>query len=770
METGPVTSRIAALWRIPSVRIAWALAALVGILLPLAPLARTPGYESALAATVVVALLGGWIGIAAARLERDDDPSQPKPSAPALTTALRATFASFALTCAAILPFLAASALAGALGPRCSILAGLPWYPILPLPSAFLAASLGLGCGALVEGRGRAAAFYCALLALSLAASAWPVFFGPQAFFYNHLLGYFPGPIYDEVVRIEGGLLAHRVLTIAWGFAAIGLVALCRDERGRLGRPRGRPLALGLVAVSCIAIVVGFAGRHQAGWEQSEASIERALGARAEGARCTVIHPRELSSRRLRAFLAECDHRVGELEAFFGVEARRPTVFLYRSREEKRRLTGAARTQFAKPWLGQIHVDVRGSPHPILKHELAHLIAAPLGRGPFGVTAAALGLLPLQGLVEGAAVAADWPAGELSVHEEAQAMRALGLAPRLERIVSASGFWAESSGRAYTYAGSFVRWLIDTRGSEAFGRLYRDGDFAAAYGVGLPALIASWEAFLDEVPLAPGAKALAERRFRRPPIFRRPCAREVALLADEARDALGAGDPLRAADLYSKCLALDPGDPAYLRAQAAAYAEAADPSRILPLLEAMEDHPAKDDLLRASLRTYLADAYAAAGDLDAARLAYEAAGTLILDEDGSRALAVKLEAIQDPALAAVTLPFLASGTDIKLLAVRDLLEVRPDYRTGWYLLGRRLFQRGEFEGALRAFDRALEADELLAALRPEAERLRAFSLLNLERPREACALLRRLAGEGSAYQRAQAGDLLGLCLHQLERG
>src|SRR5690606_17911523 len=127
--------------------------------------------------------------------------------------------------------------------------------------------------------------------------------------------------------------------------------------------------------------------------------------------------------------------RIAELEAFFGTEARRPTVFLYRDREQKRRLVGAAGSQFAKPWLGQLHVDDRGFPHPVLKHELAHLVAGSIGRAPFGVTAVLGGIFPVQGLVEGAAVAADWPAGELTVHEEARAMRALGVAPSLERIL-----------------------------------------------------------------------------------------------------------------------------------------------------------------------------------------------------------------------------------------------------------------------------------------------------------------------------------------------
>ena len=47
---------------------------------------------------------------------------------------------------------------------------------------------------------------------------------------------------------------------------------------------------------------------------------------------------------------------------------------------------GAGGTQFAKPWLGSVHVNDAPFPHPTLKHELAHVAAAAFGSGPFRVT------------------------------------------------------------------------------------------------------------------------------------------------------------------------------------------------------------------------------------------------------------------------------------------------------------------------------------------------------------------------------------------------
>ncbi len=771
MEQGPVSARIVGLWERPRIRLALGASLAAGIASTAIPLARVPGFESALAANVLVSVLGGVIGVAAARQERDlaqgDGPVGIEASPSALTATLRATFATFVLTAATIVPFAAAAAVAGLLGPSCSITAGLPWYPALPLPSAFLAAALGVACGASFEARRLPGLLYGAILLASLAVSAWPLATGPQSFFYNHLAGFVPGPLYDELVRLEAPLVAYRRLTVAWGAAVVFAVALLW-RRGRLGLPRARPAAILLLLASLALVLAGTVSRHEAGWEQTDASVEEALGGRFEGERCTVVHPRELDRDSLRRFAGECDHRVDQLETFFGINAIRPKVFLYRNRAEKRRLVGAASTQFAKPWLGQIHVDDRGFPHPILKHELAHLIAGPLGRAPFHVPAAAFGLLPLQGLIEGAAVAADWPAGELSIHEEARGLRELGLAPRLDRILSATGFWSESASRAYTYAGSFVRWLVETRGAQPFGRLYRDGDFAAAYGAPLPALIQEWEAYLDSLELPARASALMERRFRRPAIFRRPCAREVAALSSEAGAALASGDGARAAEIYAKCANLDPGDPAFLQAQATAYVKAGEPARIAALLEALERHSARGDALRAGLRTSLADAWAKEGRFDEAATWYQEAAALEVDEGALRSLAVKLEAVGDPALAAVVLPFLDKGSDAKLFAIRDKLESHPDFATGWYLLGRRLYQRGEYAGALAALDHA-PADSLLPSLVFEADRIRALSLMALDRDAEACALLDRLSHSGEPHQRPVAADLLGLCRHDERR-
>ena len=116
-------------------------------------------------------------------------------------------------------------------------------------------------------------------------------------------------------------------------------------------------------------------------------------------------------------------------------------------------------------------------PSTRLRHEMAHVFAGAFGDPLFGVALAWRwhGPLPLpalaSGLVEGVAEAADSrvPTTTSTIHQQAAAMIAAGRAPPLEEVVGA-GFSAQSGARAYTMAGSFCRFLLETRGADAAAR------------------------------------------------------------------------------------------------------------------------------------------------------------------------------------------------------------------------------------------------------------------------------------------------------------
>ncbi|MEM6733870.1 MAG: hypothetical protein AAF658_20075, partial [Myxococcota bacterium] len=183
----------------------------------------------------------------------------------------------------------------------------------------------------------------------------------------------------------------------------------------------------------------------------------------------------------------------------------------------------------------------------MIPHELVHVLVAELGSPPFGVTAH-LGVLIDMGIVEGLAEATTPPRGDYDLHNWVRALRVLKRAPDVRRLVAVTDFWRAPPARAYTVMGSFIRYLLDTRGAEPIRALYRRGDFDVALGTELEEVVSEWERFIDGLELSERERRAAEERFRRTSIFRRVCAHEIAQLRDEAQSAQG----VQAVETYEK--------------------------------------------------------------------------------------------------------------------------------------------------------------------------------------------------------------------------
>lgn len=679
------------------------------------PLMAQPGYELGLGLALLHGLAGGPMGLAAVRLARRG----------ALPGPLGAVLAATALGWLALVPaFLVATARTLATTP-CSPWATVEFFPLLTLPSVLLAVSVG---GALAHRvatpRAQLLAWAGVVLA-SAAHTAWPLIFGPQVYAYNHLAGYFPGPLYDETLRVMGGLWAFR----------LGTLLLSAHALAYLARPSSASRAL--VAASGLAFVGLEAAGPALGFRMDDATLARRLGGVLETKELILHYPADLAPAELRRALEDTRFRLGQLARFFGGAPPGPvTVWWYSSPEQKGRLVGAWHTQFSKPWRREVHVHAQGFPHPTLKHELVHALAAPWGARPFGVAATALGLWPQVGVIEGLAVAADDPADELTLTQWASALRRRGLLPDLQALMTPAGFYAAPASRAYTAAGAFVRWLTTTRGAERTRRLYLDGDFEAAYGEPLAALVADFERFLDGVELDEAALERALPRFRRGSLFERPCAREVAHLAEEA----ARSPPEAALEALQRCRALQPAEPSHAVALA----------RRLLALGRLDDAAALlDDELRRLEDAPMAWADAALVRVEAADPRGEAqlAQRLLerlLERPAApaveRTARVRLEALHgSPTQAhAVRLALEGAGAE----AVQALRRAGPE--GGWatpYLLGRALYREGAFAEASSWLERAADVPGCPAAVAREARRLAVHAAFEVGD----CAAVRRLA-------------------------
>ena len=715
---------------------AWVALGVGGSLLTGVPLLRAPGYELALALSVLHGLFGGPFGILAVRHSR----------APGLGHhPAQAVLAAIVLCWLALVPpFLTATIITLSSTP-CSPWATAEFFPILTLPSSLVSVCLGGLVGLRLKGGWAQGLGWLGVLLASALHTAWPLVFGPQAYVYNHLGGYLPGPLYDEELHVPRALYLFRLGTLL--LSAHALLHLVRPSRATWAALVGTALAFVGLEVSGPAL----------GFRMDDETLFGKLGGRRESKEIILRYQVGTDERAVDDMLADARFRAWQIGRFFEASPPGPvTVFWYPSPDEKQRLVGAAHTQFSKPWRREIHIHSMGFPHPVLKHELVHALAAPWGKEPFGITASLWGLWPNIGVIEGMAVAADNPIDELTLAGWAAAMKRRGLFPDVRVLLGPSGFYAAPAARAYTAAGAFLRFLTETYGGERTRRLYRDGNFPATFDRSLDELATQFERSLDAEPVDEAADHQAQARFRRGSIFERPCAREVALLAASA----ASQPPAMAVEAWRRCRALQPAEPGHVLSEA----------RVLLRLGRTDDAAR---LLDGQLARLVSEPAAWA---DAALARVEVA--IARDETAlARGLLERLLAeAQSPAVERAALVRLAglAGSPTEGAALREafdgsshtrLTALREASASGnWavlYMLGRALYREGAWRQALEWLERSELASGCPATIAREAHRL---ALETAFRAGD-CASVRRLAAQsrfGPTFD-ARAADWIDRC-------
>lgn len=676
----------------------WVILALAGCALTALPLLGMPGYELSAALALVHGLLGFPLAVFLARRA---------PPTTLRSAAVTLAASTLVLWGALVPPFLLATVTTLARTP-CNPFATVGFFPLLPLPSALATSAAGLFLATVTRRWWTTALAWVGFILLSAAHTTWPILFGPQVFAYNHFGGYLPGPLYDEELHVPSSLLWFRLGTIA-----LSVVLLA-------GAARARRLLLAALAVLLLIDFNGVA----LGFRMTDSALAEKLGGRRETDELVLFYPRGLADKDVDRFLGDVRFRYAQIAKFLGGPPDgKVRIWWYRTAAEKQALVGAEHTQFAKPWRHEVHVNGLGFPHPVIKHELAHAMAATWGSPPFGVAARWFGLYPHAGVIEGLAVAADDPVDELPLHAWAAAMKKKALLPDVRVLLEPAGFYSAPPSRAYTAAGSFMRWLGDTSGAAKLRALYAHGEFDTVYGKPLPALATEWEAFLDAVPLNAEAVNQAFGRFKRGSIFDRPCAREVARLSAEASDELN-GRPQLALELFGRCRALQPEEPSHVLAETNALRKLGknDDARakLDELLQRLEHEPSPwgdAAMARAALALDLDDATTARPLLER-----------VLEREISPAMDrtahVRLASLELPPKArdAVKRYFQPGDDSVRLYLLRDALDVAPKDATLSYLLGRVLQQSGESQAALAHLEAALEAP-LPDSIEREASRL-----------------------------------------------
>ena len=453
---------------------------------------------------------------------------------------------------------------------NCNFSEGFIFFCLLPVISCVYATTAGIFFGFWIKRRWLAYLAYIGFLLLTYVPVVINLIFHPPVFAYHATFGYFPGPIYDFVIPITSTLLIARAETLLWALLFLGLaVSLCEISRHTDLMPqlRWRKLFSSLTKrvwlYLLIVCLIGFQFYAGAlGIRPSRDDIAEALGGFRETEHFEIFYARELETE-IENIVEDCEFQYAQLSAYLDPEgaelSRKVRAYIYAFPEQKKGLIGAGSTSVEDPFGHGFHIHAQGFPHPVLKHELAHVFTVPWS--PLKVS------LKI-GLHEGIAVAADWSEGRLTAHQWAKAMREMEIAPPLSAIMGI-GFWGHAGSRSYLLAGSFVRFLVDTYGIEKFKGVFKSvfptGNFVKHYGKDLQLLETEWIDFLESVPLRDEDIAYASYRLKRRSVFEQVCTHEMAALRDTAWQAYYQKDFVTAVETFETMLSDEPDNLSTLR-------------------------------------------------------------------------------------------------------------------------------------------------------------------------------------------------------------
>ncbi|MCL2448546.1 MAG: hypothetical protein FWD17_06345, partial [Polyangiaceae bacterium] len=571
---------------------------------------------------------------------------------------------------------------------------------------------------------GALAAPVCGVVVSVVRFYATPIIFAFDPFF-----GFFSGALYDTIVDVRPELWTYRAGTLAT-LAGVVLVAAAgvRTPDGRLalrplrGRGKGQGRTIACLVAGGVALAssagVALSGARLGHW-QTASTIARALGGFASGPRCDVVYPDSVLPGDVALLVRDCEEELAADEARLGTHlSGRLTAFVFADAQQKRALMGAADTSIAKPWRREVYVQLARYPHPVLGHEIAHVVAGSFATGPFRVGG---GLWPNPGLIEGVAVATSPDDEELTDAEWARAMLDLGILPPVRELFSLD-FLGHSADKSYTAAGAFVGWALDTWGAAVVRAWYGGRSIEDLTGQRWDAIDDAFRGWLRTLPMPREAAAYARARFDRPSVWGRRCPHVVDALnreADACRDEHRLG---RALALYAAALRTDPGDRHARLERARVEMRQVDAERGRAALAAIAADGNLPRTLRDRAEEALGDDDFARGRHEAAAAAYRGVASRTLDEDAARTLEVKAFAAETPEARAALSDLLIGGgrgTDrdawrpVDAWAGALSLGVwlgRTDVPLAAYLAGKNLASRASWDRAAAWFDRASDLD------------------------------------------------------------
>lgn len=465
-----------------------AVSLLIGVFLLFIPLLGDFHIESAMLASLVGCF---WAGIRACNSSETED----------FFVALRIGGTLF-LVCLSLL--------INAIFTGCFSIDGLAFWLLFPLPSVFFGYAVGrLFRSWNVPYRRLLTVFV--LITVGFGILIYELLNYPQVYFFNHVWGGWPGPIYDEAVRVSGSAVFFRSLTVLWAVLLWHIPLLNKEKYAKW-----------IVGFAAVSILIGNTQLAEFGVTTPRIHLQHVLSGQKTTDHFELYYDQRLYSDYEIDLLAK-EHEfyfkqiADQLELPPRDSADKIESYLYAHPWQKKELVGAKFTSYVPVWLQQDQLHIaKQQIATSLRHELVHILAKQFGNWYNASWSA--------GLIEGLAVAVDGgSSGTSTIDQLVVSQETYPTAQELEQMFSLWGFYSGRSGVNYTTSGSFVRYLMENHPIEPLKQAYATGRISEAYGVGWETMAEDWKQSLDTIETDTVDQQVASRVFGIPSLFEQKC-------------------------------------------------------------------------------------------------------------------------------------------------------------------------------------------------------------------------------------------------------
>jgi hypothetical protein len=392
----------------------------------------------------------------------------------------------------------------------CSFIDGLIFYLLIVSVSIVFGAALAFLIN-IITGRFIKLLFFIIIILIAL-IPVFEIYFNPQVYFYSPLIGFFPGNIYDEGLSANWKLFFHQLIIIIFSFLIIYFIIkqkiLVRKFK-----------LLFVAAILIIASLFQFISPYL-GFSTTFTKLDSILSKQIKS-ESLILHYDNIDSTEAKLIALNQEFYYSELQSQLNSKpSKKIDVYLFNNREQKKLLFGAGNADVAKPWQYSIYISA-DSWQNTLKHELAHVFTAEFGTGLFKLAAGFN-----AALIEGMAESLDGISNDISIKDMTSLAHNNGYGVDVKSLFTGLSFFKGNSTLAYTYSGTFIKYLTDNYGIEKVKEFYSTGDFESVFKTKIEIAKKKFEKSIINPDLS-NQKLMADYYFGRLSIIQKVCPRYI---------------------------------------------------------------------------------------------------------------------------------------------------------------------------------------------------------------------------------------------------